>query len=195
MQYKTLVALLLATMALAAPAADSSLENSDSANSPEGEILIYEDVPSSILVVLETAIPTPWVESFYTNSAFRSSEINEVMHGTYPAWYNGLPESVKDWGTPSSYFPSEMPTTLPCTGSSGVVSTSRPSSTPLASSSSSASTSSSTRTMTTTAGGSSASESGSGSTPTSNAGAPAAFGGAAMSFAGAAGILGLAIVL
>lgn len=200
MQYKALVA-LLATTAFAAPAADANPENGNPVMSPQGEILIYSDVPSSILAILETAIPTPWVDSFYSNSAFRSSEINDVMHGAYPAWYSSLPQSVKDWAnaaatgeSPSSYPPIEMPTAPPCTGSSGVASTSRPSSTPYASASS-ASTSTSTFIMTTTTGGSSASASGSGSSPTSNAGAPAASGGIAMSLAGAAGILGLALVL
>lgn len=202
MHYKALSTLVLATAALAAPAPDTS----DYPDYSEIDI-VYDDVPSSILSVLETAIPTTWIESIYTDPAFRSEEVSEIMHGTYPAWYNNLPQSVKDWGTSaamaeaseySSYIWSEVPYPTPLTGSSAGFSTSGVSSTPL-SSSATASTSTETATETTTKGGSSdsspSSPSGSSSTSTSTAGAPAATGGVAMSLAGAVGFLGLALAL
>lgn len=196
MRYKPLSTLLLATTVLAAPAPDTS-------SYPAIEI-IYSDVPSSILTVLETAIPTSWIESIYNDPAFRSAEASDIMHGSYPAWYSSLPESVKDWGTSaamaeasaySSYMWSEVPHPTPLIGSSVGFSTSGVSSTPL-SSTTAASTSTATAVETTTKGGaSSSSTSGSGSSSTSTAGAPAATGGLAMSLAGAAGILGLALAL
>lgn len=209
--YKTLVALLFATAALAAPAADSDPDYSygdyyDSYDNYEDGDLIIEDVPSSILSALETAIPTSWLMSVETNAAFRSAEISDARMGTYPAWYSSLPQSVKDWETSaalaeaselSSYYMTIMP--MPTSGfisvsSSGAISTGSASSTPLTSS---ASTSTATATETKTAGNSESSSaaSPSGSTSTSAAGAPAATGGVAMSLAGAAGILGLALAL
>lgn len=201
MQYKILSAVLLATVALAAPAPDTS----DYPTYP-GMDIIYDDVPSSILSVLETAIPTTWIEAIYTDPAFRSEEANAIMHGTYPAWYNSLPQSVKDWGTSaamadasdySSYSWSEVPHPTPLTSPGSGSSTSGVSST-LLSVTDTASTSTATATETTTKGGSSgsaASSSASGTTSISTAGAPAATGGVAIGLAGAAGILGLAIAL
>lgn len=209
--YKTLVALLFATAALAAPAADSDPDYSygdyyDSYDNYEDGDLIIEDVPSSILSALETAIPTSWLMSVETNAAFRSAEISEARMGTYPAWYSSLPESVKQWETSAalgeaSGYPSYYMTILPMPtsafiypSSSDAISKSPTSSTPLTGS---PSTSTPTATATNPAGNSASSStaSQSGSTSTFTGGAPAATGGVAMSFAGAAGILGLALAL
>lgn len=211
MHSKTLTTLLITTAALAAPA---PAPEPDTSAYPSIEI-IYADVPSSILTVLETAIPTPWLESIYSDPAFRSEEASDVMHGTYPAWYNSLPQSVKDWATSaemsaseypypySSFVWSEVPYPTPLVGSSVGFSTGVVSSTPFPVTPT-ASTSTATATETTTKGGEggsssassgSGSGSGSGSSSTSTAGAPAATGGVAMSLAGAAGILGLALAL
>lgn len=235
MQYKTFVALLFATAALAAPAADSDLDygygdsddsydsydsydnydnydnydsydSYDNYDSYEGVNVIVEDVPSSILSVIETAIPTSWLMSVETNAAFRSAEISEARMGTYPAWYSSLPQSVKQWETSAalgeaSGYPSYYMTILPMPtsafiypSSSDAISKSPASSTPLTGS---PSTSTATATATNPAGNSASSStaSQSGSTSTFTGGAPAATGGVAMSFAGAAGILGLALAL
>ncbi|KAJ5689551.1 hypothetical protein N7462_003943 [Penicillium macrosclerotiorum] len=190
MQYKALATLFFATAALAAPAAESDSSSSDIDTAIESD-----SIPSNILSVLETAVPTTWLDSFYTDAAFQSSEINEILSGTYPAWYSSLPESVKQYATSEvlaeaseleSYY-TAMPTNTASSSAHGASSSGAVSSTPLTTSTSTATTSGS-------SSSSSASASGE-STSTSTAGAPAATGGIAMSLAGAAGILGLALAL
>ncbi|KAJ5176620.1 uncharacterized protein N7482_002497 [Penicillium canariense] len=207
MQYKALATLLFATAALTAPASETDASSGDFYD----DILLpleTESIPPSILSVIETAVPTTWYEAIETNSAFQSSVIDDLLHSTYPAWYNSLPDSVKSWATSeveaevsvlSSYF-GTLPTVTPSSGSSSGASSSGASSTPLSTSGTSSSTPltlTSTATKTTSASGSastSSSASGSG-TSTSTAGAPAATGGIALSLAGAAGVLGLALAL
>lgn len=206
MQYKALATLLFATAALAAPTSDSTISYDDYLDEIDLPYMT-ETIPSEILSVIETAIPTTWYQALETDSAFQSSVINDLLHSTYPAWYSSLPESVKSWATVegeaevsalSSYF-SDMPTVTPTSGSG---SSSGASSTPLSTGHTSTSTSSqltltSTATQTKSASSSSStssSASGSG-TSTSTGGAPAATGGLAISLAGAAGVLGLALAL
>lgn len=228
MQYKTLAALLFATAAVA-QTTESSSSSSSSASSVDnynddiyngdGSSDGYLDVPvppSSILAVLSTAIPTSWLMSMETDAAYASAEYSKIAEGTYPAWYNSLPESVKDWETSaamaeaseiSSLYGSAMPTMGSITGSmgfTGASSTAGASSTPLTGSSGSSSMVTSTMTTTTTSTSTSSSDSSSsgsaaasttGGSSTSTAGAPAATGGIAISLAGVAGILGLALAL
>ncbi len=213
MQYKALAALLFATAALAAPASDSTISYDDYLDDIDLPYMT-ETIPSDIMSILETAIPTTWYQALETDSAFQSSVINDLLHSTYPAWYNSLPESVKSWATAegeaevsalSSYF-SDMPTVTATSGSRSSSgsrgSGSGASSTPLSTRHSSTASSSqltltSTATQTKSASSSSStssSASGSG-TSTSTGAAPAATGGLAISHAGAAGVLGLALAL
>ncbi|KAJ5574009.1 uncharacterized protein N7459_008436 [Penicillium hispanicum] len=192
MQYKTLAALLFATAAVAAPAAQDSSDLED----------LIGDLPSSIVAVLQTAVPTTYIQALYTDPAFASSEVNNIEHGTYPAWYNSLPDSVKGWATTEAQAEASALT-------SAIGSVTDDSSSATGSSSAAASTDASssggqtsTATASVTSSGSSSSSSGSSSassssasSSTSSGGAAAATGGVAMSLAGAAGILGLAIAL
>lgn len=161
-----------------------------------------EDTPSSIFSALATAVPTTWIQSMDYSSEFRYSELSEIVRGTYPAWYSTLPQSVKAWATSlakieASMYKSSTPyftsVSTPCASSTPLgpsysVSVVTATFTQPATTSSSSSESSSS---------SSSSSSASGSQPTSisSAGTPAATGGVAMSLAGAAGILGLAMAL
>lgn len=209
MQYKALATLLFATAAVAVPASAATISSDDLLDNIDLPIET-ETIPSGILSVIETAIPSTWAQALETNSAFQSSVLNDLLHSTYPAWYNSLPDSVKSWATAegeaevsalSSYF-SIQPTVTPTSGSSAAGSSSHASSTPLATGHNSTTTSTpltltSTATHITSLSGtgsstSSASHSG---TSTSTAGAPAATGGLAISLAGAAGVLGLALAL
>ncbi|KAJ5665464.1 uncharacterized protein N7477_007912 [Penicillium maclennaniae] len=222
MQYKTLAALLFATATVAQTTESSSSGSNDDYYGSDGSsdgFLELPIPPSSILAVLSTAIPTSWLMSMETDAAYASAEYSKIAEGTYPAWYNSLPESVKDWETSaaiaeasamSSLYGSATPTMGSITGSMGATgasSTAGVSSTPLTGSSGSSTmvtstmTTTTTTTSTTSTSSSDSSSSGSASTATtggsstSTAGAPAATGGIAMSLAGAAGILGLALAL
>ncbi|KAJ5785816.1 uncharacterized protein N7503_011028 [Penicillium pulvis] len=197
MQYKTLATLLFATAAIAAPASEDPTASDD----------IYE-IPSSIESVLVTGIPTTWINDFYSNSDFQMSEISAMEKGDYPAWVTSLPSAAE------AYFTSEIQAEISeynsqmsamsaiSTGDVLTVSgSSSGSSTPLATTTSGAettngasSTGSSSDTNSTGSSSSGASSSGS-ATSTSSGGAAAATGGLAMSLAGAAGILGVALAL
>ncbi|KAJ5524803.1 hypothetical protein N7494_011453 [Penicillium frequentans] len=207
MQYKTLATLLFATAAIAAPTSEDPTAS---------EMDTYE-IPSSIESVLVTGIPATWLNDFYTNSDFQVSEISAMENGDYPAWVTSLPSAAE------AYFTSEIQAEISeynsqmsamsalSTGDVFTVSgSSSGSSTPLAtmtsgaettsgasstgSSSDSTSTGSSADTTSTGSSSSGASSSGS-ATSTSSGGAAAATGGLAMSLAGAAGILGVALAL
>lgn len=160
------------------------------------------------MAILETAVPTTWLAAIETDPAFKSSEINNFLAGTYPAWYNSLPESVKQYATAtilaevSSEYESDLLPTDSVVPPSTTLSDPRPSitsspfgSTALASASGTTSTE-----MGTTGSSSSSSSapntttSSTASTSTFRAGAPAATG-MAMSLLGTAGILGLALAL
>ncbi|KAE8153598.1 hypothetical protein BDV25DRAFT_149145 [Aspergillus avenaceus] len=179
MQFKALASVFFAVAALAQSSDDLMNE--------------MESVPTSIMAVLETAVPTSWINAFETNSAFQSSEINNILAGTYPAWYSSLPESVKQYATSevlaqASEYASYM--SLMSTDSAATPSVTG------TTSSGSTSGSSATQTGTTTSGSSSSDKASSSaaSTSTSTGGAPVATG-VTMGLAGAAGILGLAIAL
>lgn len=225
MQYKTLAALLFASAALAAPRAQyidgddylnddyhgheispsviAAAENYYGVEVTPSEVAAIsdftEDTPSSIFSALATAVPTTWIQSMDYNSDFRYSELSEIVRGTYPAWYSTLPQSVKAWATSLAKIEASM--YMSSTPYSTSVSTPCASSTPLGPSYSvSVVTATFTQPATTSSSSSessSSSSSSSGSQPTSisSAGAPAATGGVAMSLAGAAGILGLAMAL
>lgn len=69
--------------------------------------------PPSIESVLITAVPPSYLSQLANPSA-RSSLINEIQHGNYPAWYQHLPASVKSWlsshyatGTANGAFPTD----------------------------------------------------------------------------------------
>lgn len=204
MQYKTLATLLFATAAIAAPTSEDPTAS---------EIDTYE-IPSSIESVLVTGIPATWLNDFYTNADFQASEISAMEKGDYPAWVTSLPSAAEAYFTSEiqaeiSEYNSEMAamstadaftvsgssseaSTPLATATSGAVTTSGASST----GSSSDTTSSGSSADTTSTGVSSSGASSSGSaTSTSSGGAAAATGGLAMSLAGAAGILGVALAL
>ncbi|KXG47070.1 uncharacterized protein PGRI_038160 [Penicillium griseofulvum] len=207
MQYTTLATLFLAATALAAPADTAATPSIETADSN----FDIEDVPSSILAVLATAIPDSWYSDIM-DPASLSAMASAAEAGTYPAWYNALPNSVKSWATEfggdldgdaSATADSSATPTEPAgssaieTGSSAVV----------VGASTTASRTSSNAAETTPASSTSASTSGSGSDSSSSSassspssthstgGAPAPTGGVAMGVAGAAGILALALAL
>ncbi|OOQ89851.1 hypothetical protein PEBR_06842 [Penicillium brasilianum] len=209
MQHKVLATLLFATAALAVPASDATITPDDLLDYVDLPIET-ETIPSDILSVIETAIPSTWYQALETDSAFQSSVLNDLLHSTYPAWYNSLPDSVKSWATSegeaevsalSSYF-SAVPTVTPTSGSNSAGSRSHSSSTPLSTSPSSTTastpltlTSTATQTKSATSSGSSSTSASGSGTSSSTGGAPAATGGLAISLAGAAGVLGLALAL
>ncbi|CAG8895595.1 unnamed protein product [Penicillium egyptiacum] len=196
MQYKSLAALLFASMAMAAPAdVESALESADA----ELEDLI----PPSIAVVLATAVPTSfWAEA--TNTANFLSQVEQGMvSNSWPTWYSSLPDSVKEYVTTAveDYYPSfasSVAAEITSSGGSGSSpSTAEATSTGASSSDASSSDASSSDTSTTTGSdaSSSPSASASGSAASTTADGGAAPTGIAMSLAGAAGVLGLALAL
>ncbi|KAJ5381242.1 uncharacterized protein N7496_003670 [Penicillium cataractarum] len=180
MQYKALATLLFATAALAVPASDATITSDDLLDDIDLPIET-ETIPSGILSVIETAIPSPWYQALETDSAFQSSVLNDLLHSTYPAWYNSLPDSVKSWATAEAPIPPLLPL------STGHNSTTA--STPLTL------TSTATQTKSATGSGSSSTSASGSGTSTSTGGAPAATSGLAITLAGAAGVLGLALAL
>ncbi|KAJ5764795.1 hypothetical protein N7520_004354 [Penicillium odoratum] len=170
------------------PDADASASSAASA--------LVAAIPSSILTVMETAIPASWQDSLYhnkdeilTDPSFRSSVASAASAGTYPAWYNELPSSVKAWA--SSNFDAQV---------LGVSTTSQSVASETGSNAVSTSASAvSNASQITSSSASSAATSVSGSTSVSSAkstgGAPAPTSGAAMGVAGAAGVLALALAL
>ncbi|KAJ6186138.1 hypothetical protein N7519_007439 [Penicillium mononematosum] len=182
MQYKSLAAVLFASMAMAAPAdTDSALE------SAAGEL---EDlIPPSIAMVIATAVPTSfWAEA--TNTAAFLSQVEQGMvSNSWPTWYSSLPDSVKEYVTTAveDYYPSfasSVAAEITSSGGSSSPSAAEATSTDASSSDASSSDASS-----------SASGSPSGSAASTTADGGAAPTGIAMSLAGAAGVLGLALAL
>ncbi|CAI7653178.1 unnamed protein product [Penicillium discolor] len=213
MQYKSLATLLFASMAIAAPAdiSESVEEN------------LSDIIPPSIAVVLATAVPTSfWAEA--TNTAAFLSQVEQgIVSNSWPTWYSSLPDSVKEYVTTAveGYYPSfassisaeitsssgsSAPSTASAT-STGASSSSASSSDASSSGASSSDASSSTDSTSATdssssstatgsdAASSSASVSASGSAASTTADGGAAPTGIAMSLAGAAGVLGLALAL
>ncbi|OQD65656.1 hypothetical protein PENPOL_c005G07160 [Penicillium polonicum] len=212
MQYKSLAALIFASMAMAAPA-DTSESAEDS---------ISDIIPPSIAVVLATAVPSSfWAEA--TNTAAFLSQVEQGMvSNSWPTWYSSLPDSVKEYVTTAveGYYPSfassisaeitssggssSSPSTASATStgaSSSGASSSDASSSGASSSDASSSTDSTSATdssSSSTATGSdaaSSSASASGSAASTTADGGAAPTGIAVSLAGAVGVLGLALAL
>ena len=216
MQSKVLAALFFSTLALAAPApqgtSDSTVTDGSDSDAGDAAEVALSDVPSSILTVLETAIPASWYNDL-ANPASQSSMIAEIEAGTMPAWYNNLPASVKAWATSAGELGLTAPTTTAdsadsadsASGSNGSAAVQTPaastSSGSGSASGSNASAAMQTTTASTSSGSTSTAASGSASpsskaaSSTSTGGAPIATGSVAMSLAGAVGLLGLAIAL
>lgn len=207
MQSKVLAALFFSTLALAAPAPQGTSDSTvtDGSDSDLGDAAAaLSDVPSSILTVLETAIPASWYNDL-ANPASQSSMIAEIEAGTMPAWYNNLPASVKAWATsagelgltaatPTADSADSADSTSGSTGSAAVQTTAASTASGSSGSAAMQTTAASTSSGSTAASGS-ASPSSKAASSTSTGGAPIATGSVAMSFAGAVGLLGLAIAL
>ncbi|KAJ5216325.1 uncharacterized protein N7498_002732 [Penicillium cinerascens] len=106
MQSKVVAALFFSTLALAAPAPQATSDSTvtDGSGFDLGDAAdALSDVPSSILSVLETAIPASWYNDL-ADPASQSSMIAAMEAGTMPAWYNNLPASVKAWATSADEF-------------------------------------------------------------------------------------------
>lgn len=212
MQYKTLATLLFATAALAAP---KPQDFSDSDYTDYSDYSDYDDIPTSIEAVISTAIPTTWLESFYTDEAFYSSEVAAMAKGDYPDWVSSMPSDARAWATSvlheelseltetdifasatdSGSFPMYTPTLTGATATA----TASGSVTHLTGTKSSETTSTGTSDASTTTDSSESSSAGASSSAapssSSTGGAPAATGSLAMGIAGAAGILGVALAL
>ncbi|KAJ5997280.1 hypothetical protein N7499_006417 [Penicillium canescens] len=211
MQYKVLIPLFLAATALAAPAPDATGTSSSYETSDDYDDSYYglADVPSSILTVLATAIPSSFYDDIL-NPASRSAIISAAAAGTYPAWYNELPSSVKAWATSNFYDTvTEASATAASISETAVSSASQTAagsasvtgSSAVAASNTASQTASSSSSASTTSGSASSSDassssaSASASPSQSTGGAPAPTGGVAMGVAGAAGVLALALAL
>ncbi|RHZ56292.1 uncharacterized protein CDV56_108032 [Aspergillus thermomutatus] len=191
MQFKSLATVLFAAMAVASPApapqaTDSSFDMSD----------LLGSVPSSILAVVATAIPASFISAM-ANPTSVSSIVSEIEAGTYPAWYSSLPDSVKAWATSAALAELGADATATATGdsesstgSSGAAATATQTS-----SGSSSSTGTASSAQTTSSSSSSASESSSAAASTTSSHNAGATGAVAVSFAGAAGLLAVALAL
>ncbi|KAJ5585955.1 hypothetical protein VI817_008747 [Penicillium citrinum] len=222
MQYKTLAALLFASAAIAAPAAEttSSATLDDSYDDSDYPEYAGISIPTSVLEILETAAaPTAWANSMYTDSAFVNAEASRIANDQYPAWVSSLPDSAQtyveqelkaeasmyihvynsetvSWGTsfPASTTAAASSTQTDNSSSGSSATTTKSGSQSATETVTDSSSKASSSKAATTSGTASGSQSGS-STSTSTGGAPAATGGIAMSLAGAAGVLGLALAL
>ncbi|KAF7174138.1 hypothetical protein CNMCM5623_006465 [Aspergillus felis] len=211
MQSKALAALLfLLTPALAISQATSvayseSSSSSDSSDSTDSsDTALLASLPADYISVLETAVPASW-EYEMMNPASAAAVISAAAAGTYPAWYNDLPASIKAVVTALGGFDADIVgetgsmTTAASTSSSGhatetALATTASSSTGSVAMQTQASTQSSTQSSATT----SATSSHKSATPTSassTGGAPIATGGVALGVAGVAGLLGLVLAL
>lgn len=195
MQFKSLAALLFASMAVAAPAEVESRQDSDSDDYGLG-------IPNSILAVVATAVPSSfWAEA--TNSAALLSQVEQgIASNSWPSWYSSLPDSVKEYVTTA--VASEYPSFFSSVSAEAT-------STATGATTTDASSSSSTTESTTVLTGSSTSATATGSETASSSGSPssttsgapestslddaAAPTGVKFGLAGAAGLLGLAIAL
>ncbi|OQE26046.1 hypothetical protein PENFLA_c007G06728 [Penicillium flavigenum] len=188
MQYKSLSAVLFASMAMAAPADTESALESQAAE-------LDDLIPPSIAVVLATAVPTSfWAEA--TNTAAFLSQVEQGMvSNSWPTWYSSLPDSVKEYVTTAveDYYPSFASSVAAEITASGDSSSSP--STAEATSTSASSSDASSSDASSSEASSSASGSPSGSAASTTADGGAAPTGIAMSLAGAAGVLGLALAL
>ena len=209
MQFKLLAALLFGATALALPQATGT-----SSPVTDDETALLYSIPTSILAVMETAIPSSWLSEFMDPSS-RDSIISEIAAGTMPAWYNSLPSSVKAWATTAGgNFADALLGGSPVATATGMatadanaptgpasvaIATATGSSGSAGSAGSSAAVSSlvSSASSVTTSKAASASSAASSAhaSATSTGGAPVATGGVALSVAGVAGILGLALAL
>lgn len=200
MYYKTLSVLALSAAALAAPQEnswDSKMQEAAGEVSPEqvsAAAGVFTDptslaqaamIPTSAAESIVAAIPSGYIQSLASNPSAFESVANDLASGKYPDWYSSeVPVSIQTQVAASaSAFSSELPTGSSSGSSSGSASASA-SATPSDSASASASESAS-------ASGSE-SASASGSATDNGAAAPTAM---AMGVAGAAGVLGLALVL
>ncbi|KAJ5998481.1 hypothetical protein N7451_006291 [Penicillium sp. IBT 35674x] len=177
MQYQ-FFALLFPATALAVPALPSTYSESKAESTYAAEIeAILPTYPSWYESVMETAIPTTWEMKYMSDYTFAASVEEAELSGTMPAWWSSLPSDVKYlYTSEEAVFYSKASTItfpLPAT---------------VTSTSGSSATSESGFTATATASDNTGSS-------TSTGGAPAATGGFLMSISGAAGILGLALVL
>lgn len=227
MQFKTISAfsaILFLAPALASPLATESAsldgysgysdysdlrgENSES-NLVDG---IFENIPSSILEVLVTAIPVSWYYDLM-NPASQSSIISEASKGIYPDWYSALPTSVLAWASSAAadgddFLFGSATATVSATDSASASATSvtnarassatittAPSKKTTAASKTGSAKASSEASSETASDAVSSSASVTPSTSLSTGGAAIATGSAAMSFAGAIGLLGLVVAL
>lgn len=151
------------------------------------EAALMPTYPSWVKSVLATAIPTTWEEAMETNVAFINSEWNREKSGVLPDWYSSLPSDVKYIVTSDeAVYASELSTFK---WPAFVIST------PTATAGSSVTSLSSSTTMSTSGSGSAASQLKTATTSTSSGGARVTTGGFAMGIVGAAGIIGLTLVL
>lgn len=204
MHFKTFVALLFLTPALASPV---TTEDDDMAKlEAYAESLTVpadtttESVPNSILTVLETAIPDSWYEEIMDPTS-RSEIVSEIEAGTMPAWYIALPSSVKAWASAQGGFAENfVGATTAASDDNTAVADATPATTSAINTAAATATqtnasSGSTMTSDATSTSQKSTASVSPSTATSTGGAPVATAGVAMSFAGLAGLLGVAIAL
>ncbi|GFF24783.1 hypothetical protein IFM46972_01177 [Aspergillus udagawae] len=182
MQFKALATFLFAALAVANPA--PAPQAGDDINGLLGSI------PSSVLNELMTAIP-PSVIAAFANPTAASSIVNEIEQGHIPDWYSSLPDDIKAWASSAAMEEiAGVSATPTLTGSSAATATGATATATAAVTSSPSGTSSSTKN---TASGSGASST---STPSSTSSHNAAATGAvAVSFAGAAGVLAVALAL
>lgn len=203
MRYTALIALFLTSAlamhqatSVASSGSSSSLNSSDLDSSDSEDTIPSASLPTDYMSILETAVPASW-EYEMANSASAAAVISAAAAGTYPAWYNDLPASIKAIVTslggfdanivgetgsmtaavsPNSSEPAtETAAATTAIGSTGLPATEAPASaTSVAASSTDSSSSTSVR---------------------STGGAPIATDGVAMSVAGAAALLGLALAL
>lgn len=220
MQFKLLAALLFGATALALPQATGT----SSSSATDEETALLDSIPSSILTVMETAIPANWWSEIMDPSS-RDSIISEIQAGTMPAWYNNLPSSVKAWATTAGANFAEsllggsavatatgMATadanaatgtasvaiaTATASGSSGLAGSAGSSAavSSLVSSAPSATTPKAGSASSAAPSAASSAASSAHASATSTGGAPVATGSVALSMAGVAGILGLALAL
>lgn len=223
MYVKAFAALLFIAPVLATPVATATAESwsdsTDSDLSDYADSLTVPSVPNSILTVLETAIPASWYADIMDPSS-RSAIMSEIEAGTLPAWYNALPSSVKAWASAQGGFddnfigvtdadsgsgeataiePQSTPTTtalnVAVTNTAAASMTSEAVSSGVVSSSGAVSTSQASSTGSSQSSSHASSSSATPSSATSTGGAPVPTTGVAMTIAGIAGLLGLAIAL
>ncbi|KAJ5861664.1 uncharacterized protein N7529_008974 [Penicillium soppii] len=207
MRSTAFIALFLLTPALAIPQAtsvaysgsSSSSDSSDSSGSSDSsdssDTIASDPIPADYISVLETAVPASW-EYEMMNSASVAAVVSDAAAGIFPSWYNDLPASIKAIVTSLGGFDANM---VGATGS--MTATVSPNSGPatetaVATAVTGSTGSAATETQASTTSGAASSTKLTASTSVhSTGGAPIATGGVALSVAGAAGLLGLALAL